>query len=202
MNYTCPMNFEWDEAKGEACFQARGFDFAYVARASFDPDRLIQADTRHSYGEERYQPMGRIEQRLFVLVYTPGMTPYASSRHAKPTNERSSTMKTVRVTIDPAVPTSLASGRIDPARVDATTEDDIAKQAAADEAEAMQDAAKFARRVRKRLGLSQAAFSERIDVSLETIRNWEQGKRSPTGAAKALLKVLDKAPEAALAALH
>lgn len=61
--------------------------------------------------------------------------------------------------------------------------------------------AKFARRVRKRLGLSQVEFSERIDVSLDTIRNWEQGKRSPTGAAKALLKVLDKAPEAALAAL-
>jgi len=39
-------------------------------------------------------------------------------------------------------------------------------------------------------------------VSLETIRNWEQGKRSPTGAAKALLKILDKAPEAALAVLH
>jgi hypothetical protein len=42
----------------------------------------------------------------------------------------------------------------------------------------------------------------RAYVSLDTIRNWEQGKRSPTGAAKALLKVLDKAPEAALAALH
>lgn len=111
-------------------------------------------------------------------------------------------MKTVRVTIDPAAQASLASGRIDPARVDATTEDDIARQAAADEAEAMQDAAKFARRVRKRLGLSQAEFSERIDVPLETIRNWEQGKRCPTGAAKSLLKVLDKAPEAALAALH
>lgn len=111
-------------------------------------------------------------------------------------------MKTVRMTIDPAVSATLASGRIDPARVDATTEADIAKQVATDEAEAMQDAAKFARRVRKRLGLSQAEFSERIDVSLDTIRNWEQGKRSPTGAAKALLKVLDKAPEAALAALH
>ena len=36
-----------------------------------DPDRLIQADTRHSYGEGRYQPMGKIEQRLFVVVYTP-----------------------------------------------------------------------------------------------------------------------------------
>ena len=111
-------------------------------------------------------------------------------------------MKTVRVTIDPAVPATLSGGRIDPARVDGTTEADLARQAAADAAAALQDAAKFARRVRKRLGLSQAEFSERIGVPVETIRNWEQGKRSPTGAAKALLKVLDKAPEAALAALH
>lgn len=111
-------------------------------------------------------------------------------------------MKTVRVIIDPAAPATLASGRIDRARVDATTDADIAQQIAADEAETMQDAARFARRVRKRLGLSQAQFSERIDVPLETIRNWEQGKRSPTGAAKSLLKILDKAPEAALAALH
>ena len=65
------MNFEWDEAKSEACFRERGFDFAYSARAFFDPDRLIQADTRRSYGEERYQLLGKIEQRLFVVVYTP-----------------------------------------------------------------------------------------------------------------------------------
>jgi putative transcriptional regulator len=108
-------------------------------------------------------------------------------------------MKTVRMKIDPAVPTSL--GRIDAARVDATTEENLAAQKAADESQAMQDAAKFTRRVRKRLGLSQTEFSRRIDVSLDTIRNWEQGKRCPTGAAKALLKVLDRAPEAALAAL-
>ena len=108
-------------------------------------------------------------------------------------------MNTVRVTIDPASP--LALGRVDTARVDATTEKDIALHKAKDEMQAMQDAAKFARRVRKRLGFSQAEFADRINVSLDTIRNWEQGKRSPTGAAKALLKVLDKAPEAALAAL-
>lgn len=111
-------------------------------------------------------------------------------------------MKTIRVTIDPATPAFSALGRIDLARVDATSEEDIALQQAADEVEAMQDAAKFTRRVRKRLGLSQTEFSQRIDVSLDTIRNWEQGKRSPTGAAKALLKILDKAPEAALAALE
>ena len=61
--------------------------------------------------------------------------------------------------------------------------------------------AKFARRVRKRLGLTQLELSHRIDVPLETIRNWEQGKRCPTGAAKALLKVLNKSPESALLAL-
>jgi len=106
------------------------------------------------------------------------------------------------MTIDPEAPASLTRGRIDTARVDATTDQDIARHKAADEAAAIQDAARFARRVRKRLGFSQAEFAKRIDVSLDTIRNWEQGKRHPTGAAKALLKVLDKAPETALAALH
>ncbi|SFM13564.1 helix-turn-helix domain-containing protein [Nitrosomonas communis] len=110
-------------------------------------------------------------------------------------------MKTIRVKIDPDDSASMKLGCIDRARVDATSEQDIATQQAADEMEAMQDTAKFARRVRKRLGLSQVEFSERIGVSLDTIRNWEQGKRCPTGAAKALLKILDKAPEAALAAL-
>lgn len=56
--------------------------------------------------------------------------------------------------------------------------------------------------MRQRLGLSQAEFAQRIDVSLETIRNWEQGKRSPTGAAKALLRLLDNAPQLALRALR
>ena len=65
------MIFEWDETKSEACFHERGFDFAYAARAFFDPDRLVQADARHSYGEERYRLMDKIEQRLFVVVYTP-----------------------------------------------------------------------------------------------------------------------------------
>jgi putative transcriptional regulator len=111
-------------------------------------------------------------------------------------------MKTKRMKIESASTTSQRIGRINTTRVDSTTDAEIATQLAQDEAMATQDAAKFARRVRKRLGFSQSEFASRIDVSLETIRNWEQGKRSPTGAAKALLKVLDKAPEAALAALH
>ena len=65
------MNFEWDEDKNDACYRERGFDFAYAAFAFADPDRIIQQDTRYIYGEDRYQLIGRIDGRLFVLVYTP-----------------------------------------------------------------------------------------------------------------------------------
>ena len=61
--------------------------------------------------------------------------------------------------------------------------------------------AAYARNVRGRTGLTQAAFAARIGVPVETVRNWEQGKRSPRGPARALLKVLDQAPDAAFAAL-
>ena len=111
-------------------------------------------------------------------------------------------MKMQRVKMDPNVPSTLPTGRVDKRRLDATTEQDIKRQQEADDARSMLDAARFARRVRKRLGLTQEEFSRRIDVSLDTIRNWEQGKRTPTGAAKALLKLLDKLPEAALSALN
>ena len=108
-------------------------------------------------------------------------------------------MKTTRLRID--LNATMPVGRIDYAKVDATTDAKVAQHAAEDAQNAMQDAAQFAREVRKRLGLSQAGFAQRIDVPLETIRNWEQGKRSPTGAAKTLLRMLNKAPELALQAL-
>ena len=107
----------------------------------------------------------------------------------------------MKIKLDLANPKTWPKGRINPARLNATTEGELAAQQTSDDASAMQDAAKYARRVRQRLGLTQQELSQRIDVSLETIRNWEQGKRSPTGAAKALLRVLDRAPEAALGAL-
>lgn len=110
-------------------------------------------------------------------------------------------MKKRQVTVDLEDIGSFPKGRLNNKRLDETTEESLSMQQASNDAEAMDDAARFARRVRRRLGLTQLEFSARINVSQETIRNWEQGKRCPTGAAKALLKVLDKAPEAALHAL-
>lgn len=65
------MNFEWDEDKSEECIRRRGFDFAYAAFAFADPDRLIRQDDRFNHGEDRHELIGRIEGRLFFLIYTP-----------------------------------------------------------------------------------------------------------------------------------
>jgi putative transcriptional regulator len=48
--------------------------------------------------------------------------------------------------------------------------------------------------IRRRTGLSQAAFSRRIGVSTGTLRNWEQGRRSPDGPARVLLAMLARNP--------
>ena len=64
-----------------------------------------------------------------------------------------------------------------------------------------QVAAAYARGVRARTKLTQSEFAARIGVPIETVRNWEQGKRSPRGPARALLKVIDKAPQVAFAVL-
>lgn len=63
------------------------------------------------------------------------------------------------------------------------------------------DPSRFVRQVRARSGLTQAAFAERIEVPIETVRNWEQGKRSPRGPARALLKLIDRVPDVAFATL-
>jgi putative transcriptional regulator len=67
--------------------------------------------------------------------------------------------------------------------------------------EAREADASYARNVRGRTGLTQSAFAARIGVPVETVRNWEQGKRSPRGPARALLKVIEEAPDAAFAVL-
>jgi putative transcriptional regulator len=109
--------------------------------------------------------------------------------------------KTIRVSVDLNNLRSFPRGHVNKKLLDATSEHLIKLHERQDDLEAMQDAAKYAKGVRERIGLSQLEFSNRIEVSLETIRNWEQGKRSPTGAAKALLKILDRAPEIALLVL-
>jgi len=58
------------------------------------------------------------------------------------------------------------------------------------------------RAVRAKLGASQTEFALLIGVSVATLRNWEQGRRTPDGPALALLRVTSQNPKAVVAALH
>ena len=102
------------------------------------------------------------------------------------------------------------------ARVDATTDDEIAHQAAADAdtaplfsaAEILAagrriepDAAEDVRALRLRLGLSQEEFAARFGFTVDAIRQYESHRRTPTGPARTLLRVIAREPDAVIRAL-
>jgi putative transcriptional regulator len=57
------------------------------------------------------------------------------------------------------------------------------------------------RSIRDSLGKSQSEFALMIGVSISTLQNWEQGRRTPDGPARALLKVAAENPQAVADAL-
>lgn len=56
--------------------------------------------------------------------------------------------------------------------------------------------------LREKIGLSQNDFAQMMHVSVKTLQNWEQHRRSPTGPAAALLKIVSVDPDLALKSLH
>ncbi|HEY1933298.1 MAG TPA: helix-turn-helix domain-containing protein [Acetobacteraceae bacterium] len=106
--------------------------------------------------------------------------------------------------------------RIDWRKVDATDDDEIARQTAVDAdtspmfaAEEIlaagrriaPDAIEDVRRLRARLGLSQQAFAARFGFSVDAIRQYESRRRQPTGPARTLLRVIAREPDAVTRAL-
>ena len=89
-----------------------------------------------------------------------------------------------------------AANRLD--AVDATAEAEIDRQAAFDDAEAAKDAAAWVRRFETRRTVPNRICPP-IGISVATVRGWEQGRLVPQGAARGLLRVIDRVPEAVLA---
>ena len=54
---------------------------------------------------------------------------------------------------------------------------------------------------RQKTGLSQAQFAEALHISKRTLQEWEQGRRSPSGAAQALIRIAQHHPEVVLEVL-
>jgi putative transcriptional regulator len=58
------------------------------------------------------------------------------------------------------------------------------------------------RRVREGLGLSQPVFAKALNVSVGTVRGWEQGARVPDGPSRRLLEVVERYPKAILGSVR
>jgi putative transcriptional regulator len=78
--------------------------------------------------------------------------------------------------------------------------DEIVRGVRAPSREFYVDAAKV-KEIRAITGLSQPKFAKLLHVDVGTLRNWEQGRREPTGPAQALLRAIKKNPQAVLKAL-
>ena len=89
--------------------------------------------------------------------------------------------------LDPDTPAPLATTPSTPVEACAAARADTALPAVRD--------------LRRRACMTQLEFASRLGVPVETIRNWEQGKRMPRGPARALLAVVAHAPEMVFSAL-
>src|SRR5580698_1894973 len=58
------------------------------------------------------------------------------------------------------------------------------------------------KRIRKKLKMTQARFSDTFGFSLDAVKHWEGGRRTPEASARAFLTVIAKNPVAVIAALH
>lgn len=106
--------------------------------------------------------------------------------------------------IDPKPPS-----RTDWARVDAMTDEEVEAaalsdpdaQPSTDEELAQAYRPGLSRVIREQLGLSRNEFAERFHIDVETVEAWETARSIPNEAERAYLRVIERNPEAVLAAL-
>jgi putative transcriptional regulator len=97
-------------------------------------------------------------------------------------------------------------GRVDWDKLDATTEEDIRQQMIEDGEDPDGPLLDYkpvpnVQAIRERLAMSQEVFARTIGVPVATLRNWEQRRTGIAPAARTLLRILEREPEAALRAL-
>jgi putative transcriptional regulator len=119
-------------------------------------------------------------------------------------------MKSRSTTANGDVEFGPAAGRTDWARLRAMTDDEV-MAAALDDPDAQpikpEEADRFrpvprVKRLRRRLGLTQLDFAARFGIPLGTLRDWEQDRCQPDGAALSLIRAIEREPETMLRLLQ
>jgi putative transcriptional regulator len=97
--------------------------------------------------------------------------------------------------------------KIDRAKIEATTEEDIARHMREDGEDPNAGIGPFVEDlppalIRERIGMTQVEFAEALSIPVATLRNWEQGRVRIDPAARALFRILSRDPERSLKALR
>ena len=81
-------------------------------------------------------------------------------------------------------------------RIDAISDDDIARQIASNPDAAPDMAPETdVRAIRRATGMSQAQFAQAYEFSVRTVQEWERGAKKPSGPARTLLRAIKGDPE-------
>ena len=199
------MHFEWDSEKARTNRHNHdGVAFAGAAYVFGDRDRLVELGARSGYGEERWVTTGSALGRMFVVVYTSMRRTarlFGSSLHGRLTVAKKPS-PTVRTAVDVTQPPP--NDAMDWQAFDAITDDQVRASAENDpdnpllteEELSRMRRAPDVRGIRQSMGLSQAKFADRFNLSLATLQEWEQGRRQMNRSVQNLMLVIEHEPAA------
>jgi len=184
------VDFEWDDQKNLINEQKHGISFE-EARGLFESkvDYLEIFDSEHSDFEDRFIAIGPIVRGLIVVnrshLHRERRRHHAN--HRRPTGQQ-----------ERAVPIPLVHGSISMTEIPELTEEQLKRAIPArmrrrlmqGKFESGEDIAAL----RAFVGLTQTDFARAIEISVHTLRNWEQGRRKPEGPAIALLRIAARHP--------
>jgi DNA-binding transcriptional regulator YiaG/uncharacterized DUF497 family protein len=200
------MDFAWDPAKNAWNIQHRRLPFALAALLFSGPTLEWQDDRLH-YGEVRCKALGLVHGRVLLCVYTDRITAgrevrwIISLREAERKGSDAYYARSMAGLLDemkdfamPPKPDDHEVEKQAAADPDAppTTDEELARA----EVVAALLRPEEVRAIRRKLGLTQAAFARRFGFSVEAIRNYEQGLRQPPAPIRAYLRVIAAETEA------
>ena len=194
----------FDPAKDAVNRAKHGVSLA-LAEVLFAGPSLSMADDRFDYGEVREIAFGLVNNRLFVCVYADRQGERrvislrkANQREVKRYGEdlRSAMAKILSEAARSALTAT------DWRKIDAMTDEDIARQIAANPDAAPDLAPEIdVRAIRRAAGMTQAQFAATYEFSVRTVQEWERGAKRPSGPARTLLRAIKGDPEAIRKAL-